>query len=228
MADPKKIVEMPRKERQGKSRHSDIYDMPDIGGTNRDHDRRYFTRGVDIRPGDKLIGGNQTTRITVADTAPANPKTDDIWIDTSGDTKPYLTPTNHTAVKGTPTGSLSDMTTPNDGNVYELVETGGVPGFNLVLDFTNVVSIDEVIVNAWYVGLANHYVWILLYNYDTTSFDIVNTMARSYGLYQYSATIFDDTNYISSGASQISFYHNTTGTGGNVLSVDYVALRRLV
>ncbi len=65
--------------------HSDIHDMPDVGGSNRDHDRRYFIRGIDIKPGDNLIGGNEATRITVDDTAPDSPKTDDIWIDTSRD-----------------------------------------------------------------------------------------------------------------------------------------------
>ena len=63
--------------------HSDIKDMPDVGGSNRDHDRRYFIRGQDGRYSEKLVSGSEKILITVSETEPTSPLENDLWVDTT-------------------------------------------------------------------------------------------------------------------------------------------------
>ena len=61
---------------------------------------------------------------------------------TSWETHPFIAPAYKTPANinvvtgGTPVGSVTDMQTAFDGNVYNLPETTGAPGIDLEINFT--------------------------------------------------------------------------------------------
>ena len=140
----------------------------------------------------------------------------------------YYTASGITLSNGTSTDALSDLQTYLDGNVYHIDEVSGVPGINLIVEFTNVKSISAIIIDCYYKGGAAHTVGIYLYNYSTTDWDRFTVISHGLDFEQYVITIVDSTNYMSNTnprVAQLSFYHEITGIASHDLYIGYAGLK---
>jgi len=127
---------------------------------------------------------------------------------------------------GTPVGSITDIQSLLDGNVYNLPEVTGSPGFDLEVDFTGIKRISGLVVRAYYgPSSSSHYCEVQLYNYSTSTEDTVLRLNPADD-YDYRTILLPDgTNYYDgSGNAQVTFYHPTAGNAAHDLYVDYVAL----
>jgi hypothetical protein len=127
-------------------------------------------------------------------------------------------------IAGTSSSSISDLQTLLDGNTYDIVEAASTPGTNLEVSFTGVTAINRLVVAAFYDGNAAHAVRVQLYNYTDTAWDTIHTMNDGRDIEQHFKTIVDDSDYISSGAAKVRFYHAESGSTAHDLYIDYVAL----
>lgn len=141
----------------------------------------------------------------------------------------FIVPTSLNVVAGgTPTGSITDVQTLLDGNVYQLPEVGATPGFDLEFDFTDVGTIAGFVTMTRYTGISNHIVSHRLYNYTDTQDDTFLLIPHTATNYQYRTVLIpSDAKYIDgSNNAQMIFVHESAGTGGGSHNfyVDYVAL----
>jgi hypothetical protein len=125
-------------------------------------------------------------------------------------------------------GSVSDVQTMFDGNVYQIEEATGVPGFDVEFVFSGLDKLPTFVVTRWmYDGSATHYVTWDIWNYDTTAWDTLRVFKDS-DAYFASMTMYipraNDDNYVSSGAAKIRVYHQTSGNAAHSIQVDYVGL----
>ena len=100
------------------------------------------------------------------------------------------------------------------------------PGIYLLLNFTGVTRIREVVARAYYVGSSTHAVRIEIYNWTTASWVTLTTLNTGMDMEQWELTLLvDDDDYISGGgAARLSFYHNESGNASHDLYIDYVAI----
>ena len=138
----------------------------------------------------------------------------------------YLPPTTLNVVAGgTPVGDITDLQTILDGNEYDLPEIASTPGFDLELNFTNVRVIKGFIIRGYYSGSDTHTVNIKLYNYNSTTDDILFQFPTSTQATYRTVLLPDYTNYVSdTNTAQITFYHEQLGNTQHHLYLDYVAL----
>ena len=136
----------------------------------------------------------------------------------------YVVPISLTVVTGgTPVGTIASLQVLHDGIEYNLPEVAGTPGMELQCNFTNIKSIRGLVLNARYNGSSSHEVVVRLKNYtggDDTFIRMSSTSTNNYR----TVLIPDDTNYMSSGAAQVSFYHAISGVPSHDLYIDYIAL----
>jgi len=147
------------------------------------------------------------------------------------DAPAYKTPANINVVTGgTPVGSVTDMQTAFDGNVYNLPEATGAPGIDLEINFTGVTGIKGLVFAGRYVGSSTHYIDIYLYDYNAAADQAIFRMQTQSGspatTNEYRTILIpDDSNFIDgSGNAQISFIHPVTGNSSHDLYLDYIAL----
>lgn len=141
----------------------------------------------------------------------------------------FITPDSITVNSGgTPVGTVSDVQTLLDGNVYQVPEVTGTPptgAIDIDFNFTGVASIEGFVSMIRYTGSASHVVVQTLYNYSTTNDDEYLLIPNTASTYQYRTVLIPDaTNYISSGNAVVSIIHQTTGNASHDIYIDYVAL----
>ena len=143
----------------------------------------------------------------------------------------FIAPTSLTVqTGGTPVGSITDMQTAFDGNVYNLPEATGAPGIDLEVNFTGITGIKGLVFAGRYVGAATHYIDVYLYDYNAAADQAIFRMQTLTGspttTNEYRTILIpDDSNFIDgSGNAQISFIHPVTGNATHDLYLDYVAL----
>ena len=139
----------------------------------------------------------------------------------------FISPTTlNVATGGTPVGSVTDVQTLLDGNVYQVPEVTGVPGYDIEFNFTGVASIAGFVSMIRYTGSATHVVSLRLQNYTDVqedSFLVIPTTVTNYG-YR-TVLIPDDTKYIDgSGNAQMVLYHDSSGNASHDVYIDYIAL----
>jgi hypothetical protein len=128
-------------------------------------------------------------------------------------------------------GTVADVQTMYDGNLLEVDEVTGVPGFDIEFNFTNIhlTQYFNFIVARWrYDGGAAHFVTIDIYNYNTTAWDQVRMFTNSDNFFA-SMTMYmpvgNQPDYVdASGNAKVRFYHNTTGNASHDIHIDYVGL----
>ena len=138
----------------------------------------------------------------------------------------FIVPASTTITDGgTPVGTVTDLQTLNDGNVYQVPEVIGTPGFDIKLNFSSVKRLSGIVTNTRYVGTASHDITIGLWNYVTAAYDRLLLFSHTDTYYTYRTVLIpDDTNYISSGNAQIVIYHETSGNQTHNIYIDYAAL----
>ena len=138
----------------------------------------------------------------------------------------FITPSSITEnLGGGSVGSVTDVQTLNDGNVYNMAEEGG--GFDVDFVFENISSFTGLVTRVQYVGSATHAVEIDIWDYVATSRDQYIEVPHNAALYQYRTIRFPELSQYVNSSNQVTVSIVHTTTPGNVthdLYVDYVAL----
>jgi len=125
-------------------------------------------------------------------------------------------------------GSVSDVQAMFDGNVYQIEETTGAPGYDVEFIFSNVDKYPTFVVTRWiYDGLSTHYVTWDIWNYNSSAWDTLRVFKDSDDFHD-SMTMYiprnSNGNYVSGGAAKIRVYHQTAGNASHNIQIDYVGL----
>lgn len=140
----------------------------------------------------------------------------------------FASPTNiNKTAGGTEVGGLSDVLSLNDGNVYNLPEASGTPGFRVEFDFVNITDIPKGLVfNGYYSPTSAHPdVIIEIRNYSTSTDDQLIQLSPAASANYRTILFSDGENYVdSSNNSQFIIDHVTSGNPAHDLYVDYIAL----
>jgi len=135
-----------------------------------------------------------------------------------------VVPATFVDITGTPTGDISDIQIWQDGNQLQVTETNGTPGLRFTFTFVGVTSILRLFVMGYYNGSATHHLDIQMWNYTTSAWDQFCAMMTANDSQQFVCEVFDDTDYISGGASQVRFDHHVAGNNSHNVYLDYIAL----
>ena len=143
-----------------------------------------------------------------------------------------LIPENHIVadslelMAGTSADTVADLQVLNDGNTYEIAESGGTPGFDLHLTFKNVIRF-SALANKTRYDPGTHFIQVQLWNYVTGTWDNFTSIESSQGFNYRFIDIEDDTPYINNiGETMAAFDHVPGGTASHRMFIDYVALVR--
>ena len=137
----------------------------------------------------------------------------------------FIEPDSITVVTGgTPVGTVTDVQTLNDGNVYQVPEVTGVPGFDIEFNFSNVQSVKGIVSHINYVGSATHDVILRLRDYSTPADNDFLLIPNS-GYYGYRTVLIPESpQYSDNGDAQITLYHATSGNASHDIYIDYIAI----
>lgn len=209
--------------------HGDLSDMPDIGGRNPDHDARYYTKTE--------LGSNSNgegaSLISIEDAMNLFTATE---VETAlEEIMDRITPVTYSAVsitttQGTPTGSVSDIQTINDGNSYLVDEAIGSPGFITTITYTGISTGHEANkIQAHYSYNGNHTVTIQIEKapFDGSAWDNVTTITNTGGVLTFlneeiGGTITD---YFNAGTTKIRWNHITSGNINHDFILDYNVIK---
>jgi hypothetical protein len=141
-------------------------------------------------------------------------------------------PASITTNTGTVAGGsdVTDIQTPFDGNIYEVAEVTGTPGFDIEIAFSAVASFDIIVLRVAYDGAVTHWVGLEIRDYSGGgSWKPVGLILHSSTYYQwYNFHIPPSANYISTGAAKFRLYHYTAGNTSHDVYIDYAALIKTV
>jgi hypothetical protein len=142
--------------------------------------------------------------------------------------KTIYVPASITVNTGTPAGgvNVSQTQVPFDGNVYQVGEVVGVPGFNIEIAFTSVIKFDMIVLRADYDGSNSHFCGIDIYNYNSLSWQQAAVLRHTSTLYDwYTLANVNNVNYVDgSGNAKIRLYHYSNGNNAHNVYIDYAAL----
>lgn len=140
---------------------------------------------------------------------------------------PFISPNSLTKqAGGTATGTVSDVQTWNDGNIYSVAETTGTPGFEIDFDFTNVAKIYGVVSSLRYDGSDTHEVTLRIRDYTAAADVELLSVADSGSHYQYRTVLLPDDSDLIDGSdnAQLILYHNSAGNASHDVYIEYIAL----
>ena len=121
-------------------------------------------------------------------------------------------------------GDISDTQIWDDNAEMTIREVTGVPGIRVTITFANVGTIQAVSVLGNYKGSTTHCVDIEIWNYTTSTWVQIGSFSTKLCPSAHTNWVFDDKDYISSGASQVRLNHSQSGTNSHYLYLRYIAL----
>jgi hypothetical protein len=137
----------------------------------------------------------------------------------------FKAPTSITLNTGTGTGSVADLQTMLDGNVYHIDEAAGTPGFALDVNFTGVARIRGLQVRFQYLGSATHWVQVEMWNYVASAWDAIFTTNTMEGYTTRLALFPSGANYFDGGGNaKVRFYHVSAGNASHDIDIDFVGV----
>jgi hypothetical protein len=139
----------------------------------------------------------------------------------------FITPDSITVnTGGAPVGTVDDVQEFHDGNVYQLPEVTGAPGFDVDFNFKNVMDIYGIVSRIRYAGSATHQVDLNLYDYVASGLKQFILIPNTGANYQYRTILIPSyRQFINQDAEAIiNLYHLTSGNASHDLYVDYIAL----
>jgi len=126
---------------------------------------------------------------------------------------------------GTPTGSVTDMQNLHDGNVYQLQETAGTPGFYIEMRFSNVKNVKGIVSRIRYAGSSTHNVTMNLYDYENLVYKDLVTLPHNATNYQYRTILLpEERRWISGNKASLNINHSSSGSPSHTLYIGYVGL----
>lgn len=131
-----------------------------------------------------------------------------------------------TVTVGTPTGTVADIQTWQDGNILQIAEVAATPGIDVEVNFVDVESIRRIGLSMFYEGSSTHWLEIQLWDYVATAWKTVWTFSTDGGMnYRYSDLPVSDNDFIDiNGNSKLRICHPTAGNAAHDAFIDYVAL----
>lgn len=125
-------------------------------------------------------------------------------------------------------GDIDSVSTVDDADVYEVTEVVGVPGYDISIDFVDVLHItNQIVCHVWYSGGAGHTVNMEMWNYTgTPQWDVIGTIPESSDYTWHEFDITNPSDYINgSNEASIRFYHITSGNITHSVYIDYAVLK---
>ncbi len=128
---------------------------------------------------------------------------------------------------GTPVGTVANVQTMLDGDVYQVPEVSATPGFDVRFNFTGLTELpDTIVTRAWYDGSATHGVRIELYDYVGVAFVPIHQVPTSLTYAVATVSVVPEARFVSSGEAIVRFAHYTGGNASHDMFWDYVGLWR--
>lgn len=209
----------------GKYRNGDVYVSGDInyGGDIGNHHATHENGGGDeisVTGLSGLLADDQHVLDTEVDA-----RIDIHDADSDAHPNVYKAPASITVNTGSLTGTISDAQTLLDGNVVQVDEVTGTPGYDIEFGFTAVTDDPRFLVfRLHYDGIHNFALDI--YNYNSTVWDRFHTILGGVSDYVWlHIDIPDPADYIDgSDNANIRLYHIDAGNAAHIMYIDYVAL----
>lgn len=118
-------------------------------------------------------------------------------------------------------GVVADVATIG-GNVVDVTEVIGAPGFDIVFDWTGVVGTPRSIrLVGYYAGGDNHGPQCQVYDYVAAGWTALETFYDMTNVHTFSFP--SNGRFVSAGAMSLRFYHAAGGIGTHHMFVDYLA-----
>ena len=136
-------------------------------------------------------------------------------------------------IVGTPTGSVTDIQTEADGNVYSVAEIVATPAIDIRITFEDVLFFNWLRVMGAYEGSTSHSIIIQLYNVVTALFETRQSMFHypTYNLAAgndvigaYECKVEDSEKYINAGQVILRIAHPMNGNSAHDIHIDYASL----
>jgi len=203
--------------------HGDLADS--VWATTADHDGRYYTEAeIAATSGAALVGWDNAASGYAASQVQA--AIDEVIV--------AVTPVEYTGASistetGTyDSGNLASTQIIDDADSYDVSEVTGVPGFEIRMTFTGVLTFNQIHTHTAYDGNPAHVVRIDLDKtpFNWSSFDtLLADIDDASGDFVFKMTdVPTPASYINSGTVRMRFYHATTGNATHDFRIDYAAL----
>lgn len=130
--------------------------------------------------------------------------------------------TNVNVVNGLEEGSINSTKVYNS-NFYRVNEVISDIGLEFYINITGVQgNISELITNQRYKGGASHFVIFSIYNYSSSSWDLLKEYGNVVNFESNSYTLNDD--YLKDGIVMLKYFHPDTGIDTHYFDIDYLVL----
>lgn len=124
-------------------------------------------------------------------------------------------------------GDVDSLATLDDGDTLDVSEVGGVPGFNIEIDYVSVTEIPTRLdLHVHYDGTAAHTVNVQIYEIGV-GWDTLGTIPDELDFEYLTYAIVNGAKYIDGGNVAVRIRHASSGNPTHDISVDYAALRKI-
>lgn len=112
-----------------------------------------------------------------------------------------------------------------DNNIARINEVIGTPGYNIEIGWSGVTTFNKFQLHEQYSGGVTHDVQIDLYNWQTASWQILETINSQTAMMAKSYDVINAANYINAGQVKARLYHASPGNASHYLLLDYVSIK---
>ena len=126
-------------------------------------------------------------------------------------------------------GDVASLQVLDDADAIEVTEVNGVPGFNVLIDYADVVvTPTRLDLYCYYIGNPAHVVNVQIYDQVGLAWVTLGVIPDGVSLEYLTFDILAGAKYVdSNGAVETRLYHLTAGVPGHDLFVDYCLLRKI-
>ena len=125
-------------------------------------------------------------------------------------------------------GTLSGIQTygdyTNSSGYYALYDTATTPGFIVNVGFTSVTQFNKISLDINYAGSSSHTIDVDLYNWNTSSWETVQTYSGLGTFTTFQPGVIDSVPFINAGIVSARLYHLSAGFPSHYTQIDYFAL----
>ena len=138
--------------------------------------------------------------------------------------KTYLSFTTTTILGTFDSGNDSSVHFIDDGDAYNVSENAGANALEIEINYTDVNSIDEILLNIWYEGGFGHEIAIELFHWVDNDWESFGDLTDTMGYVELVLNVLDPSNHINDGNVSLRFRHVQNGNANHDFSIDYAAL----
>ena len=122
-------------------------------------------------------------------------------------------------------GNLASIQALEDGDSYNVSEDAGGSPLTILVNFTNIIDFNSIIISEWYDGGLGHEIELQLYNFNTDLWEVKDEITDMTGFTQSIIPVFDAPNHIdATGNVSIRIIHITNGNPSHNFFLDYLVL----